>query len=385
VNRELALALARNGCEVTVYLPLSTESEREIAAEGGVTLIDAIPIPGVSGAPLLLTQPRLPEGQGAPDAIIGHGRILGPYAYAVRNQFFPAARRVHIVHTDAERLEIAKELPGGESRSTIGQERRLLEVELAASADLVVGVGELLAESIRDEMAAGPMAGPPVETLVPGLTDWPRIADKTNPPKRRHVLIIARADDVRSKGLDLAVRAIARASTQLADSEAQPITLAIRGVPPDHETEVKQRLESIASPNVAIVLRPHSTDPLDLHRDLLLARLVLMPSRHEGFGLAALEAMSVGVPVRVSAESGLARLLRERLPRGDGSPEILGTSASDDEVVEQWSHDICEVLGDPAAAFERPEVALEALRGAHTNWDEAGRRLIAAVEQIVRN
>jgi glycosyltransferase involved in cell wall biosynthesis len=289
------------------------------------------------------------------------------------------ARRVHIVHTDAERLELAKELPDGESRSGLGQERRLLEVELAASADLVVGVGDLLAESIRDEMAAGPVPGPPVETLVPGLTEWPRVADKMKPPTRRFVLIVARADDIQSKGLDLAVRAIARASAQLADSEEQPVTLAIRGVPADRETEVKRRLDAIAAPSVPIVLRPYSSDPLELHRDLLLARLVLMPSRHEGFGLAGLEAISAGVPVRISAESGLARLLRERLPKGDGNPEILAISPSDDEVVEEWASDISTVLRDAPAAFERAEVARRWLMEAGTTWDVAARRLVDAL------
>ena len=37
---------------------------------------------------------------------------------------------------------------------------------------------------------------------------------------------------------------------------------------------------------------------------------VLMPSRSEGFGLVGLEAIAFGVPVLVSAESGLGRVLR---------------------------------------------------------------------------
>jgi glycosyltransferase involved in cell wall biosynthesis len=42
-----------------------------------------------------------------------------------------------------------------------------------------------------------------------------------------------------------------------------------------------------------------------------------MPSRHEGFGLVALEAISAGVPVLVSKESGLGRMLIECLPDED--------------------------------------------------------------------
>ena len=38
------------------------------------------------------------------------------------------------------------------------------------------------------------------------------------------------------------------------------------------------------------------------------ADLVIMPSRTEGFGLAALEALSAGLPVLVNGNSGLGRL-----------------------------------------------------------------------------
>ena len=41
------------------------------------------------------------------------------------------------------------------------------------------------------------------------------------------------------------------------------------------------------------------------------ADLIVMPSRSEGFGLVALEAISAGVPVLVSSESGLAKALKE--------------------------------------------------------------------------
>ena len=39
--------------------------------------------------------------------------------------------------------------------------------------------------------------------------------------------------------------------------------------------------------------------------------LVIMPSRTEGFGLAALEALSAGLPVLVSGNSGLGEALQE--------------------------------------------------------------------------
>ena len=41
------------------------------------------------------------------------------------------------------------------------------------------------------------------------------------------------------------------------------------------------------------------------------ADLVVMPSRTEGFGLAALEALSASLPVLVSGNSGLGEALKE--------------------------------------------------------------------------
>ncbi|MDP2439406.1 MAG: glycosyltransferase, partial [archaeon] len=42
--------------------------------------------------------------------------------------------------------------------------------------------------------------------------------------------------------------------------------------------------------------------------DLHQCSLVLMPSRQEPFGLAGLEALSAGVPVMISRQSGLHRI-----------------------------------------------------------------------------
>ena len=45
------------------------------------------------------------------------------------------------------------------------------------------------------------------------------------------------------------------------------------------------------------------------------ADLVVMPSRTEGFGLVALEAISAGVPVLVSSETGIAKALQDLNPK----------------------------------------------------------------------
>ena len=62
------------------------------------------------------------------------------------------------------------------------------------------------------------------------------------------------------------------------------------------------------------------------------ADLVAMPSRTEGFGLIALEAISAGVPVLLTSESGIA----EALKKVDGGESVI----IDSEDPKEWSQKI---------------------------------------------
>ena len=62
------------------------------------------------------------------------------------------------------------------------------------------------------------------------------------------------------------------------------------------------------------------------------ADLVAMPSRTEGFGLIALEAISAGVPVLLTSESGIA----EALKKVDSGESVI----IDSEDPKEWSQKI---------------------------------------------
>ena len=57
------------------------------------------------------------------------------------------------------------------------------------------------------------------------------------------------------------------------------------------------------------------------------ADLVVMPSHTEGFGLVALEAISAGVPVLVSSETGIAKALQDL---ENGMSVVVKTDVSDE-------------------------------------------------------
>ena len=75
---------------------------------------------------------------------------------------------------------------------------------------------------------------------------------------------------------------------------------------------MKERfLEEGILPSQLIVRRAKERDVLA--KQFYEADLVMMPSRTEGFGLAALEALSAGLPVLVSSNSGVGKALKKVL------------------------------------------------------------------------
>ncbi|MFD1046307.1 glycosyltransferase [Kibdelosporangium lantanae] len=77
----------------------------------------------------------------------------------------------------------------------------------------------------------------------------------------------------------------------------------------------------------------------------------MLPSRVEGFGLVALEAIAQGTPVLVSDRSGVAETLREHLGRL-AEPMIVRVTDSLDVDVPAWTSAIQQVLDDPEDAFD---------------------------------
>ncbi|KNY05162.1 hypothetical protein AKH00_12305 [Microbacterium sp. GCS4] len=379
INRHLAIALAAAGHEATVLVPRVTEEDARVASAANVSIVAPPRIPGLSEKETLLLRPIFGEKGWEPDVIIGHGRALGPYAAAQQRQFFPGARRVHLVHTDAESLEAAKEEHGGTSTMTITESRRNLEIDLARSADLVAGIGPLLTETIRDDLL-GPGAPATVMEFMPGLRDL-FDASTTRAPVKNRVLFIGRADDFHSKGIDLAAEALLKIMDEWPRGRSHPPVLVIRGVPDDAADDVKRKLDSIFDGRVSYTLRPYTDSETVLTHDLAQAKVLIMPSRHEGFGLAAFEAISAGVPVLISAESGVAQFLSES--HLDTSPRsVISTRDSPTRLaVDRWADAIQAVLDDFDSA--RSEVtSLRTSVGRLVSWNSVTERLVATLQGL---
>ena len=112
------------------------------------------------------------------------------------------------------------------------------------------------------------------------------------------------------KGYDIAARAVA----ELCKHEPHLFKLVFVGAPKGEEEKVKEMLlkEGIAASQ--LIVRSYK-EREELAAQFCEADLAIMPSRSEGFGLAALEALSAGLPVLVSGNSGFGDALK-KLPFG---------------------------------------------------------------------
>ena len=122
-------------------------------------------------------------------------------------------------------------------------------------------------------------------------------------------------EDFALKGYDIAAQAVAG----LNDKTCK---LMFVGAPEGEEENVKENLLKCGiSPN-QLTVRGYRESREHLGRLFSEADLAIMPSRTEGFGLAALEALSAGLPILVSDNSGLGKALAE-IPFGAIAPSVV--------------------------------------------------------------
>ena len=299
INRELAIQLAKHPrVEVSVYLPQCSEEDKQVARDHNVRLIKAREMPGLEPN---LWLSCLPEDH-AVDCVIGHGAVLGRQVQFIKRTH-PFCKWIQVVHTVPEELGMYKEYEEHISR---GEDKHQVEVDLCKLADQVVAVGPKLAEVFSGYLRP---CGKDQDVLnfTPGIfSEFADVNQATEERKAFNVLVFGRGDneDFQLKGYDIAAQAIA----ELKDMTYKLVFVgATRG---GEEKVAKKLVEQGIDPSQLKVRRfSESREKLaDLFCEV---DLVVMPSRTEGFGLAALEALSAGLPVLVSGNSGFGEALKK--------------------------------------------------------------------------
>jgi len=365
-NRLLCRALVSQGHKVVCVVPGASETERQNAASAEIELVVAAPVHGSDELSGLLRPLALPTGF-TPHVIVGHGRITGGAARAQHTDHFPSAKRVHFVHMAPGEIEWFKT---SANRAATSSGREQIESELAADADLVAAVGPRLWREFSDLML-----GVGSKTTVVEFVPAPVVLENGNPPQLNHCLVLGRMDDYELKGLDIAAKALGHV-LQAGQFVGESPQLILRGAAHGTADGLRERLMSeCVGADLFIRVREYDSNEDSIDTDLRRAVLLLMPSRSEGFGLVALEAISRGVPVLVSDKSGFGEIVRRFAPEGIQRNAVVATPQDADEAAKNWASAIGMQLLDKVASFARARELGSVLANSFT-WDAEIAKLI---------
>ena len=305
INRELAIQLAKHpNVQVTVYLPEYNEEDKRVATGHNVRLIQADEIPGVDPADWLAFVPE----DHVMDCVIGHGVHLGrqvPHILRRRHN----CKWIQVVHTAPEELGMYKTYDDAISK---GITKHQAEVELCKLADQVVAVGPKLADVFSGYLRSCGK-DQDVLNLTPGIfSEFSHVKQATKERKTFSVLVFGRGDgeDFELKGYDIAAKAVAELKNM-----RQSYRLVFVGASRGEEEKVAEMLLKQGISRNQLTVRRYSENREQLAELFCEVDLAIMPSRTEGFGLAALEASSAGLPFLVSGNCGFGEAL-ENVPFG---------------------------------------------------------------------
>ena len=343
LNRELAINLSQiQNVRVSFFVPegACNDEDKKEAKGFGINILDASKCVGIEPLLWLINPPH----DHKIDVIVGHGVKLGRQIQCIRKHAqFKNCKWVHVVHTVPEDLSKYK---GYKSPISRGETKHWDEVELCKCADLVVPVGPRLAKAYRSYLQEC-KKGDDFFELIPGpfereFVDLPGKQNAKNGNDDFIVLLCGRCDeeDFELKGYDIAVKAFTDQRLK-----GKPYSLLFVGSPEGKQDEVRERFLKYGITGEQLTVREFVKSRERMKELFCEVDMVIMPSKSEGFGLIALEALSAGLPILVGSNSGFARVIKN-IPLGKSS--------------------IVADLGDPAkwaAAIEdvhdRHEVVLE--------------------------
>ena len=358
LNRELAKNLARQpGVEVTILLPHYSEGEKQEANDYKVSLATPEPMNGFDSIRGL----SFPKEDHDIDVVIGHGQKLGAPAQVIAKQ--RKCKRVHVVHTVSEELAMFKE---GETAIPKGGEKRRAEVGLCEKADIVVAIGPKLKEDISAKLRY--KKDKCVIDITPGIfQEFAKMEQASEDGERFRILVFGRGDseDFELKGYDIAAEAVA----SLKD---ESYLLLFVGAPKGKEEEVKNKLLKCGIPCTQLIVRDFIESREEVKKLFCEVDLLIMPSRTEGFGVTALEALSAGLPILVSKNSGFGKVQFE--------PSCV--VCSDDP--EKWAEAIRHVRETPRKLRLEKALSLRKSYDKKYKWRRQCENLVDRMRQILK-
>ena len=311
-------------------------------------IVEAEERPGYEPIDWLTTQPE----DLVIDFVVGHGVILGKQAQSHQCKW------IQVVHTAPDELAGYKEYSGAIPK---GDEKQWAEVKLCKMADLVVAVGPKLTEFYTALLNS---CGKKVHNFTPGIFDQLSSLSVSSIKGRIfRIVVFGRGDteDFKHKGYDIAANAVAKL-----DDKTYHLTFV--GASKGSESDVTKELLKHDLLQSQLIVK-------DLLALLCAASLLIIPSRTEGFGLTALEALSDGIPFLVSQNSGFGEALQE-IPRGSAFMVVS-------EDLEDWAEAIkgTRQEGSDTAFQECQE--LRALYAEKYKWEKQSEELLLTMKRLM--
>ena len=369
-NREFAINLAEtttSSMKIHCYVSKSDDQDREDARQHGVNLITAQSIPGSNDSLERLKFP--PSELPNPHLVVGHGRKFGRCAYFLVQA--TKCRWIQFLHVYCEDLGKYKKSTMAATDSIEENEaKHKMEIELCKAADAVVAVGSRLQQKYSKSLPTVK-----VDIITPGIFEKFSCESQFalhRSVKNFHVFLFGRAtfEDLSLKGYDIIANAIG--------SLGKNFQLTFVGSPPGGHKKVEQWfLENTCINRYQLTIRGYCSDPEELKMMFYQPDLVALPSRTEGFGLVALEAISAGVPILVSGESGIAEALREV----EGGNTVIVES---DDDVDEWARRIRETSEESARETEAKAMRLRENYRKVYSWRTECARFRRVIENVMK-
>ena len=316
---------------------------------------------------LKIPPPELPN----PDIVVGHGRKFGTPAYFIVQT--AKCKWMHFVHVFCEDLGKFKATQSA-AVDTIeeNEKKHKSEIELCKAADVVVTVGSRLQKKYSRSLPSIK-----VERITPGIlqkfsNESSQLVKDRSVVKNFNVFMFGRAsfEDLTLKGYDIVANAIG--------SLDKMFELTFVGSSPGEHRKIEQWfLDNTCIGRHQLTIRSYCTEQDELKMMFHESDMIALPSRTEGFGLVALEAISAGIPVLVAGESGIAEALHEV---HGGQSFIV---ESDD--AEVWAQRIKQLSSQ---SLEERETSAKLLRESYNEtypWSKECERFKRMVQDLVEN
>ena len=296
INKEVAKYMAKSPkVEITMLVPRCDDEDKKEAKSHNINLVEAGEKTGFAEVDWLGWPPK----ELSMDVVVGHDIELGRHASIIKESRSPPCKWFQFVHRSHE--DIAKHEENSNPKLTEANHK--LEVQLCKSSDFVVTIGPRLHEAVCFYLRPY-REGKHIFDFTPAiLVDFSGLEQSQEELKHFRVVCFCSGDleDFALQGVDIAVKAVAKVTD---------CHLLFVGAADGMQNKTKKRFVEYGINPKFFTIRSAIHTQERLKEVLLEADLAILPSREEGFGLTLLKALSAGLPILVSSNSGLGEALR---------------------------------------------------------------------------